>query len=274
VLDSRHGPLIESYTLLTEMELPKRDGTAPIMKKRRFVLPLLLRPTTYPFSRPVSLAIIAFLPLALPLSLVYLVGQFLLHGRQSQQRIKVFRKELGEEGREGWLERVNITLQQAADEVAGVHHGEGASSDNLSATSSTPLNVAYDGHNANNVAYDGHDAKDESASLKHPVFSAFASYSEGTETPPLARPLSPGRLVDSEAVGSKEKPYPTDPVLTERQITMIRHINSIPQLRKHLTFLPTARNSHGIIVSRDTARFAGHAEGKAFVDFWAKGFVL
>lgn len=259
-LDSRHGPLIKSYTPTTV--IPERDGLEPTVKKRRFVLPLLLRPTTYPFSRPVSLAIIVFLPLALPLSLVYLVGKFILDGQRSHVRIKTFRKELGGEGRVGWLERVNITLQEAADEVVGVHHGEGgASSDASSATSSTPLSVAYDGQT------------NEVDTPKHPSFAAFASYN-GTETPPLARPLSPRRVVDPQAVGSKEKPYPTDPVLTDRQIVMMRNINSIPHLRKHLTFLPTARNSHGIIVSRDTARFAGHAEGRAFVDYWAQGFVL
>lgn len=245
-------------------------------KRFKISLPLLLRPTTYPFSRPVSLLIIVLLPVALPLALVFLVGRFIIAGHSSQRRIRQIRNGMGG-GREGMLERVGVRLRGAIADVA-----ETVQPDNP--------------EHAGSLGSGGDGERDEVVPLRrHPAFAAFAnSYgSGGTETPPLARPVSPGEY-DPEATGSESKPYPTDPILrcalssclprndanltsstphSPAQVLMIHHLNSIPQMRKHLAYMPSVRNSHGAIVARDLA-YPQHREGRKVVDAWAKEFVL
>lgn len=240
------------------------EKTPAVTPKRWFKvsLPLLLRPTTYPFSRPVSLLVIFLLPVALPAALLFLVGKFLLAGRQSKRRISEIRRGMGG-GREGMLERVGVRLREAIDDVAetvqpdnpehAVEVGDGGSSEDVSSTAETLRN--------------------EETPLRHPAFAAFSKY-DGTDTPPLARPVSPGELEFHEAApGAAAHPFSTDPVLSPAQVIMIRNLNSIPQLRKHLAF-SHARNSHGMLVCRDS-KFPQHREeGAKVVDFWAREFKL
>lgn len=224
VMDPNHSPLIKSYTT-SALARPTSPSTArqPSMPKRRFVLPLLLRPTTYPFSRPVSLAIIVFLPIALPLSLLFLIGQFMIQTRQSRLRIDSLRKELGG-GRDGWLERVGVKLQQVVDETLDHHPDSTSDSSSASANSATPFNLAFDGS--------APAAETERpSSLRNSSFAAFAAYKEGVETPPLARPVLPSDSEDVTAEGTTIHPYPSDPILTDRQLVMIKNLNSIPQMR-------------------------------------------
>lgn len=240
-------------------------STPPSKRAFKLSLPLLLRPTTYPFSRPVSLLIVIFLPITFPLSLVYLIiSRFILPGRQSRRRIREAREASGG-GREGALSRVGMRLRNAIDDVVQTVQPD----------------------NPERFVETCEDSGDESETnfaeesvLRHPSLAGFGNYG-GTETPPLARPASPGRslLAENEndtantRVGQGRKPHhPTDPVLSDAQAIMLRNLNSLP-LRKHLAFFPNARNAHGMIVARDLS-YPAHHEGKKVVDSWARDFKL
>lgn len=220
-------------------------------------LPLLLRPTTYPFSRPVSLAIIVTLPISLPLALLYLIGRFVVQSQSSRNRIKDMRKVMGG-GREGMLERVGVKLQEVAETVGAGDNPEHAAGLDVpsSSGSQTPVDPETE-----------QDDEEDPKLKHHPAFQALSSY-DGTDTPPLSRPLMP------HSSSNDGKPLPTDPVLSPGQIKMIENLNSIPQLKKHFVYLPQSRNAHGAIVARDHVRFAQHVPGKKVVDRWAEQFKL
>lgn len=116
------------------------------------------------------------------------------------------------------LERVGVKLRSAMEEVA-----ENVQPDNPDHSYS---DLALDGASAELM----HDSKldERSPVIRHPAVAAFTNYG-GTETPPLARPVSPGNATDELATGSDKKPYPTDPVLSRAQVEMIRNLNAIPQ---------------------------------------------
>lgn len=98
--------------------------------------------------------------------------------------------------------------------------------------------------------------------------------------------------VKEQVEASEEARYPTDPILSDAQVVMIRNLNSIPQLRcvpsrplsscrtderwrrKHLAFFPAARNAHGTIVARSPEDWAEHKGGFEVVDAWAREFRL
>ncbi|KAM0755796.1 DUF676-domain-containing protein [Meredithblackwellia eburnea MCA 4105] len=260
--------ITDQATAPTSNDDSKTSGPSKTRKRSFLRLPLLLRPTTYPFSRPVSLLIIFTLPLALPLSLIFLVGRFLLAGRSSKRRIRAFRTRV-EGGREGWLKRVGVEarVRQAVGDVV-----ENAQSDN-------PEDSVAEG---SSMAKDIDTETEENPVLvRHPSLAPFTNYG-GTDTPPLARPVSPSHINLPSSLStalpvpiptSSPSRYPTDPILTPAQLTMIKNLNSIPQLRKHLVFAPHARNSHGMIVCRDL-KFPQHREAREIVDSWAKDFRL
>lgn len=214
VMTDDGAPMIASFRQIDPISPPIQDD-ASVHKKRKFKfkLPLLLRPTTYPFSRPVSLILIVFIPITIPLTLLFVVSRFVLQSRQSNQRIRQMR--VGAGGRNGMLERVGIRIAQAIDDVA---------------ETAQPSNPEYaiDGGETPKSELD--EEEGERTFLKDPSFANFATYG-GTETPPLTRPISPGLQDDPTATGSASNPYPTDPVLTPAQIIMIKNLNSIPHLK-------------------------------------------
>ncbi|GAA5957391.1 hypothetical protein JCM21900_006886 [Sporobolomyces salmonicolor] len=275
------APIISSYRLAdTSTSATKPIAAARISRRRfRLRLPLLLRPTTYPFSRPVSLAIIVLLPVALPLSLIYLIGRFLLQGRSSRRRIREMRRLAGG-GREGMLERVGVKLREVA-ELAGTDNPEYAAG------------LAGGGGGASEG---GGGAEREGEGLKRgrrDSSSRTTTYGttestpagSGQSTPALARGGSPPTRLCSTALGSSSSSsssfshtpnyealkYSTDPIFTPSQIFQMEHLNALPQLRKHLAYLPHSRNSHGAIIRRDP-RFEQHRIGRKVVDFWAREF--
>ncbi|GJN92027.1 hypothetical protein Rhopal_005055-T1 [Rhodotorula paludigena] len=255
--------VIESYQTVPP---PPAPGTRA-KRRFRFRLPLLLRPTSYPFSRPVSLLIIALLPVALPLSVCFLVGRFMLQGTQSRRRIREARKRLGE-GRAGMLQRVGVRLSEVA-ELAGADNPEYAGG--LSVEGSSPA------------------GDDEARETTH--FGPQRTYgsASGTSTPALARPVSPPSLSPSPSptsassashaaiaappadVSAEAARYSTDPVLSSSQLFQLQNLNALPQLQKHFVYLPHARNSHGAIVRRATT-FEQHRAGVKVVDSWAREF--
>ncbi|KAK4704506.1 hypothetical protein P7C70_g1702, partial [Phenoliferia sp. Uapishka_3] len=246
-LDST-GLLIESYRVVFP---PPPSPKSHTPKRSRYTprLPLLLRPTTYPFSRPLSLLIIVSLPIALPLLVTFLVVRFFVSGQMSQRRIRSFRKGI-EGGRKGMLDRVGLRLREAMEEA--VESGVGGSEEMESERSG--------------------DGEGKALRKGEGLVRGYGG-TGGTETPVLARSASPGQDVDPEATGSLAHPYPTDPILSPAQAIMIRNLNSIPQLRKHLAYMPLVRNSHGSIVARDLS-YEAHREGRKVVDSWAKEFRL
>ncbi|GAA6046537.1 hypothetical protein JCM3770_006198 [Rhodotorula araucariae] len=265
-----NAPIITSYRQVPPPPMP--TGCVPAKRRFRLRLPLLLRPTTYPFSRPVSLLVIAFLPIALPLSVCYLVGRFMLQGRESRRRIRDARKRLGG-GREGMLQRVGVQIGEVA-ELASVDNPEYAGGLSVEGT---------------DAAFSSGTREDSETTHLGPQ-RTYGSAS-GTSTPALARPVSPPSLSPSRtpspppasAASSLEQLAPTagaahdgarhatDPVLSSSQLFQLQNLNALPQLRKHLVYLPQARNSHGAIVRRDP-NFAGHRAGKKVVDYWASEF--
>lgn len=157
------------------------------------------------------------------------------------------------------LERVGVRLREVA-EMTGADNPEFAAGLQVDGDESTAAPSLED---------------NERTTLKHPAFEALASYG-GTDTPPLSRPLSPPRRNISTLSTTDHNDattYATDPVLSEAQRTMIKNLNALPQMRKHLVYLPESRNSHGSIVARDLS-FPMHRHGIKVVDRWAKEFRL
>ncbi|GAA5899247.1 lipase ROG1 family protein [Sporobolomyces salmoneus] len=249
------APIISSYRLLDS------DPNAPKpSRKRRFAirLPLLLRPTTYPFSRPVSLLVIAFLPVALPLSVVYLIGRFLVQGRDSKRRIRELRKvTAGERGREGMLERVGVRLREVAEQV-GTDNPEYAA--NLS-------DDEEDGSLLVDAERTGTKARRDENNYGSTVDSTPAI--SGTSTPASASELEHLTQLDHP----EARKYSTDPVFTASQLYQLHQLNALPQLRKHFVYLPKSRNAHGAIVRRHP-KWEQHRIGRKVIDWWAKDFVL
>ena len=53
---------------------------------------------------------------------------------------------------------------------------------------------------------------------------------------------------------------------------MIADLNSIPQLQKHIAFMPEYHNTHAVIVVRDPDQFEWHDVGRGVVRHWADRF--
>ncbi|KAK4050439.1 hypothetical protein OIV83_003509 [Microbotryomycetes sp. JL201] len=288
------APIISSYKEVTPPELTPEQSKA---RRWRFRLPLLLRPTTYPFSRPVSLLVIACLPVALPLSLMYLIGRFVLQARASRQRIKDIRKATGG-GREGMLARVGVKIGEVAEQV-GVDNPEYAAGldDGSGSGASAQSSNANDIQVLNGDPRTTEDDEDYGRRKQHPGLADLASYG-GSDTPPFARSIGPTTSTSRLAAVDKIDPgtraafstsssssstnpksaavqqnVATDPILSSAQLTMIHHLNSIPHLTKHFVYLPHARNSHGAMIARDLS-WPQHHQGKKVIESWAEHFQL
>ncbi|KAM0793709.1 hypothetical protein ACM66B_001134 [Microbotryomycetes sp. NB124-2] len=291
------APIISSYRPVTPPELTPDQKTG---RRWRFRLPLLLRPTTYPFSRPVSLLVIVCLPVALPLSLMYLIGRFVLQARASRRRIKDIRKATGG-GREGMLARVGVKIGEVAEQVGldNPEYAAGLSQDDSGESAATVSVGSEQQRLKNSDSGVQKDADEQRRFKQHPGLADLASYG-GSDTPPFARSLGPtttsSRLADVGKVGqydsnvdgaaarpestSPSQPQApsgesvaTDPVLSSAQLAMIHNLNSIPHLTKHFVYLPHARNSHGAMIARDLS-WPQHHQGKKVVESWARHFQL
>lgn len=90
------------------------------------------------------------------------------------------------------------------------------------------------------------------------------------------------REFESAAVRTVDSPegesYPIiksnlHPVVTPTQKRMVEWLNQLP-FQKHLAFFPGVRNSHGMIICRDSHRFDQHKRGESVVRHWADHFVF
>ncbi|GAA5923326.1 lipase ROG1 family protein [Sporobolomyces koalae] len=260
-------PIVSSYRVIAPTASPK------VSRKRRFNLrlPLLLRPSTYPFSRPVSILVIAVLPVALPLWTMILIGRFLVQGRSSRRRIRELRRlTAGERGREGMLERVGVRLQEITEQVGtdNPDYAEDLSGDEAAETGTG----------------DG-DAETQSTRFERNNYGSTLEstpLTSGSSTPALLRggspphDLPPSPLAEdslSQEHHPEARKHSTDPIFTPSQLFQLHHLNALPRLRKHFVYLPKSRNSHGAIVRR-SPEFEQHRIGVKVIDWWAKQFVL
>jgi len=63
------------------------------------------------------------------------------------------------------------------------------------------------------------------------------------------------------------------PLVTPTQKRMAEWLNQLP-FQKYLAFFPGVRNSHGMIICRDSRRFEQHKRGESIVRHWADHLVL
>lgn len=63
----------------------------------------------------------------------------------------------------------------------------------------------------------------------------------------------------------------TDPIFMATQKRMIQNLNAIPDLEKHMVYLPRERNSHGAIICRNPG-FEGHRRGLEVLQWWSNRF--
>ncbi|KWU41596.1 DUF676-domain-containing protein [Rhodotorula sp. JG-1b] len=256
-----YGPPAEPFEPANATSTESTDGRR---KRGRFRLrlPLLLRPTTYPFSRPVSLLVICFLPIALPLTVGYLITRFALQGRESRRRIRDARKERGE-GREGMLMRVGVRIGEIAEQVGGDNPEYAAD-----------LAVSEDEEEGRARA-----TPPSSTDSTPPPHAAAASAPSASSRPAAAvdrrisAPSTQLAPTPSDSILEEARRLRTDPTLTASQQFQVDNLNAIPHLRKHFVYLPHARNAHGAIVRRDPS-IAMHREGKKVIDAWVGGFEI
>lgn len=272
-------------------------------------LPLLLRPTTYPFSRPVSIVVIALLPIAVPLSVAFLIARFLVQGRDSKRRIREWREKTDAtttgggggggtrakgRGREGMLERVGVRVREVAEQV-GTDNPEYAENLSSSTLADDDDEEAEEGDSllVSNRLTTREPRRRQAGeeAWTNPVGSTTTS---GESTPTLLRGGSPPRNLshnnddddDNTTTRTRteggeaadhdhdRKVFPnTDPVLTASQRFQLENLNRLDRLRKHFVYLPESRNSHGAIVRR-SPEWEQHRIGTKVVDFWAREFVF
>ena len=257
--DASKGPLIKSYRRVeprrpslskTESEQPpaRHSSRRPWWQPR---LPALLRPTSYPFSRPVSLLIIALLPVALPTLVSLLLVRFLMQSAQSRRRIRSVRRAKGD-GRAGALARVG--LLQLRDAVRQV---------------------------AENV--DPENPED--------IHSLSGQATEAEHTPQKSRGGEPARWrfykprpedehLETDPLLTADQLEMIDNLNAIPQVRRAPHAQNKPgslthtQMRKHLSYLPHVRNAHGMLIARDTS-FPDHVRlGLPMVHSWASELVF
>lgn len=101
-------------------------------------------------------------------------------------------------------------------------------------------------------------------------------YSEGDSTPILYGGSTPVRSQSpsnsySQAAPTKPK---SQPLLTDTQKKIIKNLNKLPNLSKHVAFFDSVRNSHGTIVCRSVDVMEQHRQGAGILKSWADGMVL
>ncbi|KZV78671.1 DUF676-domain-containing protein [Exidia glandulosa HHB12029] len=91
-----------------------------------------------------------------------------------------------------------------------------------------------------------------------------------------SRAGSPGAQEKNQEVEEPAEVYTgaAQPILSAQQHQMVKNLNQIKHLRKHIVFISNYMNSHAIIVCRDPVNFPVHLEGKAVLRHWADRFVF
>ncbi|GAA5846840.1 hypothetical protein JCM9279_004461 [Rhodotorula babjevae] len=203
----------------------------------RIRLPFILRPSTFPLPKPLALIFIATLPIVYPLALVALVSRSLLQIPQSGRRIRRARLKV-DGGREGWLARAGISVEEMAEVLQGSTQSEGHLIDDEQGDASTR---ATSSAGSRAPLLDGGDVDDADAEADEPSALSSASISAGAAT---------------------------DPALSSSQLFQVEQLNSLPNLHKHYVHLIDTVWAHGAIICRNPKHQAQSCT--AVVDWWAK----
>jgi len=62
------------------------------------------------------------------------------------------------------------------------------------------------------------------------------------------------------------------PILSDAQCAMVRQLNTIPQMVKHIAYIHEYMNAHAVIICRDPKNFPHHVDGRAVIQHWVDGF--
>lgn len=90
-------------------------------------------------------------------------------------------------------------------------------------------------------------------------------------SPTITDDYAPIRTLSKTAISSEA--VKAQPLLTPAQFRMISSLNSLPNLTKHIAFIHSVRNSHGVIVCRNMA-MKEHHKGVGVLKKWVDGLEL
>ncbi|BGP36251.1 hypothetical protein JCM10449v2_000149 [Rhodotorula kratochvilovae] len=265
-LDLRDGGLELDFhpgtPILRSFRLSPAPPSSPASPRRRRLLPrirlpLAFRPITYPVPRPLAYVLILSLPLVYPLVLSFLIARSLVHIEQSGRRIRRARKGV-EGGRDGWLQRVGLSVEEALEEMQ-VDNPEMAAGLGPAGRAGE---VSSGGDKQGGAdAVDGRHSPASSAGSSAallPIVSADAAR-EG--------PNPTSRSPSSSPASSRS---PTDPALSPSQLFQIRQLNALPNLTKHFVRLIDSEYAHGALICRNPKHPA--QSRKEVVNWWAGRF--
>ncbi|GAA5891909.1 hypothetical protein JCM8208_002932 [Rhodotorula glutinis] len=217
---------------------PSSSSAKPRQRRLpRVRLPFILRPSTFPLPKPLALVFIATLPIVYPLALIALVSRSLLQIPQSGRRIRRARLKVGG-GRDGWLARVGLSVEEMVEVLQAPPLGE--------------AHVA-DEH--------GDEREDEPPGTTSSASSSAALLDDDDAD-------APGPLSRTSAPASAAAP--TDPTLSVSQLEQVEHLNSLPNLHKHYVHLIDTVWAHGAIICRNPKHPA--QSRTEVVDWWARRF--
>ncbi|GAA96478.1 uncharacterized protein L969DRAFT_452817 [Mixia osmundae IAM 14324] len=239
-IDQEYPPIIKSYEACEPKKLPQGDvqpapSFARRLGRRLPKWPAILRPSRYPFRKPVNYIVVFCFPVFVTLAVTVFLTSSIIQTFRSRRRIQGLRKgELA--SREGRMRRVGL-LEKAGDNIR--------------------------------------------TALSDIVENAGVRDSVGTNTPTKGETQTSGKyaLLDAQAESADDLSVDNvdatiDPTFTDAQRRMIKHLNAIPQLKKHVCYFDmsylTRPHSHGIIVARDGKL---NAKGLLVVRHWAEHFV-
>ncbi|GAA5854978.1 hypothetical protein JCM8547_002330 [Rhodosporidiobolus lusitaniae] len=279
------APIVSALAYVPQPTITAADAppNAAMNRFRRQLpkLPMLLKPSTYPFSKPLAILWIASFPISLPLLFTFLVARFSLQGRESRKRIKAAQSARGD-GEEGMLARVGIRIAETL-ENAGLDNPEYAGglsepsredeASRSAATSGTATPVNGYAHGYSKLSTSALSSKSFSTSALSSASSSSSTSSTTSPSPTPAPRSSPLPKRDPFPTPPAEdlflaRRFKTDPLLTPSQKFQLENLNALPQLRKHFVHMPGVRHTHGCIVRRDP-RFHAAKYGLRVVDKWA-----
>lgn len=122
----------------------------------------------------------------------------------------------------------------------------------------------------------GHPDRDDSQAQQTNGLSTSAKqngHDDGISSEPPTSKIEAEPKSNSKKERKPKQPI-GQPVLSAAQLAMVDHLNTIPQLTKHMVYIDNIRNSHATIVARDVKNYEFHKRGWAVLRHLADGFVL
>ncbi|KAI5118402.1 hypothetical protein M0805_007536 [Coniferiporia weirii] len=244
VFDSKYDPIISSYSI---PDVPPVQDIPKLFSPAWF---RSVRPTRYLPPRfqslgfPLNTIVTLLLPALIPIFLSLIVIRLSLHTRSSRARIRLL--EGTEKDSESRLVHMFARLEREL---------EGAVVDIVEDDMGADADAAKAGKGIQEKSFSPTSAESKSyPSVVNPPSASASGTGLDTDAP---SDLGPGQ-----------------PLLTPAQRTMVRSLNTLPQLTKHLAYIDPLRNSHASIIARDVASFEFHQRGWRVLSHWANAFVL